>query len=167
MSHTSQGSPSPPRIRPSQPQCAHPSCARFVRRGETFCLRHQQSDDVRSIGAEGEIGDVPPFPPSDYRVLLDNDLRTTLAEATNEILAHGLIDELGSLRVVLLRLLLEERDLAKLVTGITRITTVAAQAMRVQYHVSGGEGTEAVEATADLIRSVLAALDAEHEGKAA
>lgn len=148
-----------------QPRCAYQSCMRFVRRGETFCLRHRSHAEVDSGGLEDDIGEVPPFLPSDYRVLLDNDLRTTLADATNEILAHGLIDELGSLRVVLLRLLLEERDLAKLVTGITRITTVAAQAMRVQYHVAGGEGTDSMESTATLIRSVVEALDAEQGGK--
>ncbi|MGC4191538.1 MAG: hypothetical protein QM589_10290 [Thermomicrobiales bacterium] len=154
MSHSS-------RSRPPQPQCAHPSCTRFIRHGETFCLRHRPPGDAVPAEDENSLDDVPVFPPSNYRVLLDNDLRATLADATNEILEYGLIDELGSLRVVLLRLLLEERDLAKLVTGITRIATVAAQAMRVQHHVSGGEGTEKLETTADLIQSVLAALDAE------
>ncbi|MGC4107410.1 MAG: hypothetical protein QM753_13890 [Thermomicrobiales bacterium] len=154
--------------RTPQPRCAQPGCMRFIRRGETFCLRHRPPEG----GAAGVPGgdraemDVPPFPPSEYRVLLDNDLRATLADATNEILEHGLIDELGSLRVVLLRLLLEEQDLAKLVTGITRITTVAAQAMRVQHHVSGGEGTDVMEATADLVREALAGLDADKAGRA-
>lgn len=150
-----------------QPRCAHPGCARFIRRGETLCLRHRPPANDAGAAHDDGMGEVPPFPPSDYRVLLDNDLRTTLADATNEILAHGLIDELGSLRVVLLRLLLEERDLAKLVTGITRITTVAAQAMRVQHHVAGGDDAAALETTADLIRSVVAALDAEQNGGAA
>jgi len=152
------------RPRAPQPQCAHPACGRFIRRGEIYCLRHRPGGGLDA--EEGDIGEVPPFPLGEYRVLLDNDLRATLADATSEILERGLIDELGSLRVVLLRLLLEERDLAKLVTGITRITTVAAQAMRVQYHVSGGEGTDALEATGELIRGVLAALDAEGEGAA-
>ncbi|MGB3329338.1 MAG: hypothetical protein WBA46_10320 [Thermomicrobiales bacterium] len=153
-------------LSPPQPRCAHPGCARFIRRGETLCLRHRPPDDAGAAPDDG-IGELPPFPPSHYRVLLDNDLRTTLADATDEILAHGLIDELGSLRVVLLRLLLEERDLARLVTGITRITTVAAQAMRVQHHVAGGDDAATLESTADLIRSVVAALDAEQNGGAA
>ncbi|MGN6033707.1 MAG: hypothetical protein ACTHQE_18780 [Thermomicrobiales bacterium] len=156
----------PPPPRPPQPRCAHPGCTRFIRRGETFCLRHRSPDTTDPAGIGTGDTDLPSFPPSEYRVLLDNDLRTTLADATNEILEHGLIDELGSLRVVLLRLLLEERDLAKLVTGITRITTVAAQAMRVQHHVSGGETTETLEATADLVREVVAGLDGER-GRAA
>lgn len=149
-----------------QPRCAHPGCARFIARGETFCLRHRSLEDASPVADTGEL-DVPSFPPSDYRVLLDNDLRATLADATNEILEHGLIDELGSLRVVLLRLLLEERDLAKLVTGITRITSVAAQAMRVQHHVSGDETTDAMMATADFVRGVLEGLDAERAGRTA
>lgn len=159
----------PTRMRSPAARCAHPACGRFVPRGETFCLRHRAPDDAATSDADAgaAIDAMPPFPPSDYRVLLDNDLRATLADATNEILERGLIDELGSLRVVLLRLLLEERDLAKLITGITRITTVAAQAMRVQYQVSGAAGTETMETISDLVQSVVKGLDGERTQEAA
>jgi len=90
-----------------------------------------------------------------YRVLLDNDLRETLARATSEILEKGLIDELGALRVVLLRVLVEEEETPALVANITRIVTVAAQAMRVQHAVSGEQATTVTESVANLIKNLV------------
>jgi hypothetical protein len=93
--------------------------------------------------------------PGSYRILLENDLRTTLARATAEIMNDGLIDELGALRIVLLRVLVEETETSKLVTNITRIVTVAAQAMRVQHAVSGEGTTSMLESVNAMLKGVL------------
>ncbi len=132
-------------------RCIHATCNRFVGKAETHCAAHRQP-------AETPLNPSYRDPASDqgsYRVLLDNDLRKTLARATSEILEKGLIDELGALRVVLLRVLVEEHELAKLVANITRIVTVAAQAMRVQHAVTGERATTVTESIGTLIESLF------------
>lgn len=142
---------------PSQPRCHHPQCNRFVRKTDTHCAEHRVREQPHVLPNlhPAEIGT------GAYRVLLDNDLRATLAKATSEILEKGLIDELGALRVVLLRVLVEETELAKLVSNITRIVTVAAQAMRVQHAVSGEQATTVTESVGTLLASLLPELPAE------
>lgn len=136
-----------PAPRVSRPRCAYPTCRRRAKPDASFCATHIALDAL------------PPVPdacePGSYRILLDNELRTTLARATAEIMEEGLIDELGALRIVLLRVLVEEREIAKLVTSITRIVTVAAQAMRVQHAVSGESTTTMLESVNAMLRSVL------------
>jgi len=137
----------------SRRRCIHAACNRFVGKAETHCAAHRQP-------AETPLNPSYRDPDSDpdgenYRVLLDNDLRETLARATSEILDKGLIDELGALRVVLLRVLVEEHELAKLVSNITRIVTVAAQAMRVQHAVTGERATTVTESIGTLIESLF------------
>ena len=137
---------------PPRPRCQHPQCNRFIRKTETHCAEHRNRATLDPPLSDIEIGT--------YRVLLDNELRATLAKATSEILEKGLIDELGALRVVLLRVLVEESELAKLVTNITRIVTVAAQAMRVQHAVSGEQATTVTESVSTLLASLLPDLNA-------
>ena len=158
-----------------RPRCQHPQCNRFIRKTETHCAEHRShgGDQGRDPITNRERPWPPaaldpyPHPPPDeyetgtYRVLLDNELRATLAKATSEILEKGLIDELGALRVVLLRVLIEETELAKLVTNITRIVTVAAQAMRVQHAVSGEQATTVTESVGALLASILPDMKAE------
>ncbi|HEU0165047.1 MAG TPA: hypothetical protein VFQ54_08380, partial [Thermomicrobiales bacterium] len=61
----------------------------------------------------------------------------------------------GALRIVLLRVLVEETEISKLVTNITRIVTVAAQAMRIQHAVSGEGTTSMLESVNAMLQSVL------------
>ena len=141
-------------------RCIHATCNRFVGKAETHCAAHRQPADCTDLPPTAKIPLNPSYPDPDpdqgsYRVLLDNDLRETLARATSEILDKGLIDELGALRVVLLRVLVEEHELAKLVSNITRIVTVAAQAMRVQHAVSGERATTVTESIGTLIESLF------------
>lgn len=157
---------------PVRPRCQHPSCNRFIRKTEIHCAEHRSHGrdrdpiSIRERPQSHAALDPHPHPPPDeyetgtYRVLLDNELRATLAKATSEILEKGLIDELGALRVVLLRVLVEETELAKLVANITRIVTVAAQAMRVQHAVSGEQATSVTESVGALLASLLPDMNA-------
>lgn len=141
------------RSSPPRPRCQHPRCSYWVAKGQTYCARHR---DGAATAADASSPRPDPPPESvPYRVLLDNDLRETLARATSEILEKGLVDELGALRVVLLRVLVEEEETPALVANITRIVTVAAQAMRVQHAVSGEQATTVTESVANLIKNLV------------
>jgi hypothetical protein len=52
-------------------------------------------------------------------------------------LEDGVQAEIRALRVVMARLLVEEEDLAKLVTGLTRLTAAIVQAARLQRLIDG------------------------------
>lgn len=129
-------------------RCAAPGCGRFVARDAAWCQRHQalhgdehnaedeerqQSRDVfRRRLATGE-----------YRRLLDEELQAVIAQAAAE---RGLADEIGALRVVLARLLLEEDDLTKLVAGVARLVSATTQAARAQRAIAGEVGSGLTEA---------------------
>jgi hypothetical protein len=88
----------------------------------------------------------------DYRRLFDEKLKEVIAQAAVE---RGLADEIGALRVVLARLLLEEDDLSKLVTGVARLASVTVQAARAQRAIVG----EAADGLTEAIAQILAELD--------
>jgi hypothetical protein len=76
-----------------------------------------------------------------YRALLDARLRQVLEEAAAR---RGLDEELGALRMVLLRLLVEEEDLDKLARNVSRVASAAARVRRVQELVGEGPDGELV-----------------------
>ncbi|GIW04518.1 MAG: hypothetical protein KatS3mg059_1138 [Thermomicrobiales bacterium] len=76
-----------------------------------------------------------------YRALLEARLREVLEEAGAE---RDLGEELGALRVVLLRLLVEEEDLDRLARNVSRVASAAARVRRVQEMVGEGPDGELV-----------------------
>lgn len=88
----------------------------------------------------------------DYRRLFDEKLKAVIAQAAVE---RGLADEIGALRVVLARLLLEETDLSKLVAGVSRLASVTVQAARAQRAIAG----EMADGLTEAIAQILAELD--------
>jgi hypothetical protein len=88
----------------------------------------------------------------DYRQLFDDKLKDVIAQAAAE---RGLTDEIGALRVVLARLLLEEEDLSRLVNGVSRLTSVTVQASRAQRAIAG----EMADGLTEAIAQILAELD--------
>ena len=70
----------------------------------------------------------------DYRSLLDPELWEVIATAGAEL---GLTNEIGVLRMVLMRLVLEERDPSRLAQNTARIAGVLVQAERAQRALSG------------------------------
>jgi hypothetical protein len=88
----------------------------------------------------------------DYRRLLGAALHTVIQQAAA---APGLDDEIGMLRVVLARLLVEEDDPAKLASGASRIAHVAVQAARARHALRGDQA----ENLTDAIAAILTELD--------
>jgi hypothetical protein len=88
----------------------------------------------------------------DYRQLFDEKLKAVITQAAIE---RGLADEIGALRVVLARLLLEESDLTKLVAGVARLASVTVQAARAQRAIAG----EMADGLTEAIAQILAELD--------
>ncbi|MEZ4500236.1 MAG: hypothetical protein R2839_09195 [Thermomicrobiales bacterium] len=54
----------------------------------------------------------------------------------------GLVSDIEALRAVLERLIREERDLNRLVTGAARLATAIVQAERLRHQVAGGESED-------------------------
>lgn len=65
-------------------------------------------------------------------LLRDPALRQLLADAAADLLANGLTEELGSLRLSLLQVMTNETESDRLVSQVTRLVTATAQALRVQ-----------------------------------
>lgn len=134
-------------------RCAETGCGRFVRRNEEFCARHQDGD--------GSVGRAPPFEErdaaelfqerlaqGDYRSLLEPEVWEAIDSAGAE---RGLSNEIGLLRVVLVRLLSEEPDPSRLAQGVARVTSVLVQAARAQRAISG----ESAEGLAEAVTQIL------------
>lgn len=90
----------------------------------------------------------------DWRQLPSPALRAVIDQAGAE---PGLDDEIGVLRVVLARLLAEERDPTKLAAGAARIASVAVQAARARHALQGQQA----ENLTDAIAQILTELDGE------
>lgn len=131
-----------------QRRCAAPGCGRFVARDATWCQRHQALHGDEH-NAEDEERQQPQdmfrrrLATGEYRRLLDEELQAVIAQAAAE---RGLADEIGALRVVLARLLLEEDDLTKLVAGVARLVSATTQAARAQRAIAGEVGSGLTEA---------------------
>ncbi|HEV2066320.1 MAG TPA: hypothetical protein VGR08_05750 [Thermomicrobiales bacterium] len=72
-----------------------------------------------------------------YRALYDDPIASVMHQAAAMVAEQGLLDELGALRIVLARLVMEEQDLSRLATNVTRVAHVAVQAARAQRVISG------------------------------
>lgn len=84
----------------------------------------------------------------DYRRLMGAALHSVIQQASE---APGLDDEVGMLRVVLARLLVEEDDPAKLASGAARIAHVAVQAARARHALRGDQAENLTEAIATIL----------------
>jgi hypothetical protein len=129
-------------------RCAAAGCGRFVARDALWCERHAPlEDEENTAGDEERERNREEFrrrlAHGDYRRLLDDDLQAVIAQAAAE---RGLAGEIGALRVVLARLLLEEDDLTKLVAGVARLASAATQAARAQRAIAGEVGSGLTEA---------------------
>lgn len=140
-------------------RCAEPGCGRFTRRGQDFCGRH-----------DGEIADGPGavdanlfrlrLAQGEFQSLLDAPLRDAIAQAGGQ---RGLTSEIGALRVVLARLLLEEDDLDRLVSGVTRLSGAVVQAARAERQIAGDQRDWFVTAIDNILTEIQAAGPGEEE----
>lgn len=141
-------------------RCAAAGCGRFVARGAVHCRRH---DGLENAGDRGP----PAFDAfddaserfrerlagGDYRALLEPAVWEVISAAGAE---RGLANEIGSLRVVLARLLAEEADAGRLAQNAARVTAVLVQAARAQHALSG----EMADGLAEAVTHILAEFEA-------
>jgi hypothetical protein len=116
-------------------------------------------DDDDGRGLEAEANDPAAafrarIEEGDYRRLLGAAMHSVIQQAAAE---PGLDEEIGMLRVVLARLLVEEGDPAKLAAGAARIAHVAVQAARARHALQGQQADNLTEA----ITQILTELDGE------
>jgi len=135
-------------------RCAAMGCGRFVRRDDRWCVQHRQDDDRGPPDEErfaDEVGSLfrERLARGDYRSLLDPELWEVIATAGAE---RGLTNEIGVLRMVLMRLVLEERDPSRLAQNTARIAGVLVQAERAQRALSG----ELADGLAEAVTHILA-----------
>ena len=133
-------------------RCATPGCGRFVRRGATWCRVHEDGEAGTLATVLAESEQAAEFrrrlDEGDYRRLFDAKLKEVIGQAAAE---RGLADEIGALRVVLARLLLEEEDLSRLVSGVARLASVTVQATRAQRAIVGDQADGLTEAIAQIL----------------
>ncbi len=84
----------------------------------------------------------------DYRALLDPTVWEVIAAAGAE---QGLANEIGLLRVVLARLLVEEADPGRLAQNAARVAGVLVQAARAQHALSGDMADGLAEAVTHIL----------------
>jgi len=83
-----------------------------------------------------------------YRSLFDDYLARVIAQAAAE---RGVLEEIGALRLVLARLLVEEDDLTKLAANVARVASVAVQAARAQRAIDGEVAQSLTEALTQIL----------------
>ena len=136
-------------------RCVAPGCGRFVARGTVWCRRHQGVDTLVDRGPPvDDVNDAADrfrerLGRGDYRALLEPALWEAISSAGAE---RGLTNEIGSLRVVLARLLVEEVDPGRLAQNAARVAAVLVQAARAQHALSG----EMAEGLAEAVTHILA-----------
>lgn len=136
-------------------QCTHSRCSRFVRASEDFCPRHRPDANAFALIAapDDEAADIfrERLERGQYRGLFDLNVQQVIDQAAAQVTEHGLIDELGALRMVLARILLEEQDLSRMVTNVTRVASVAVRAAQAQRVISG----QAADGLTDALTTIL------------
>ncbi len=140
-------------------RCAARGCGRWTRAGESYCQRHggeAEDDEEMAADAGGLAAFRARLEAGDSDAVLGPGLRGTLRGAAAD---PGLDAEIGALRLALTRLLREERDPARLATGVARVAGVSVQLARLRQH-----GDAAGESLRAAILRHLAIIDAEEEG---
>ena len=133
--------------------CAAPGCGRFVRGGAVWCRRHDPAgDEFEPADGQDESEEAAEFrrrlERGEYRRLFGDRVNEVIRQAATE---RGLEDEIGILRIVLARLLLEEGDPAQLAESVARVTGVAIQAARARRMISGEQATGITDAVTQLL----------------
>lgn len=139
-------------------RCQASGCGRFVRAGSSFCGKHNPLSDVAvALADQSELRSKfrERVERGDYAGLFDDHLSQVMRQAATAVAERGLTDEIGALRYVLARLLMEEDDLTKLAANATLATRVTVQAARAQRAISG----EVAQGLTSALTQILTELD--------
>jgi len=158
-------------------RCAVAGCGRFVGKGKVVCPDHGRGGEGRAVSGaigrlargiedaaaagaglgEGRARFARAVARGEFGELFGGRLREVLAGAAAE---RGLTEELGALRVALVRLLSEEEDAGKLALGVARLAHATARLRREERALAEAGGVAEWDA---VVAQVLAELDAEQE----
>ena len=86
-----------------------------------------------------------------YRALLGDHLESIFRQAMENLAETGLAEEIGSLRVVLARLLAEENDLNRMATNVARIVSVSVRAVQAHSAITGQSTNKIIEALSKIL----------------
>jgi hypothetical protein len=135
---------------PGRP-CARPGCRAWARRGGDCCVAHAPPTTTPPAAA----------PASAFQRLLANGQQ---AELLNRRLAQALAeaghrdtltDEIGALRVIVLRLLDEEDDPHRLAADVSRLVNAIVRALRAQRTLAGDTAGDLTELVTRVLAEVL------------
>src|SRR4051812_25642174 len=140
-------------------RCGASGCGRFAPKGVARCRLHTKNEMSGEELQAGETHDeVPDFDRwiglGEFDGLLSPELMHVIEQA------GGMPDlgfEIGALRVVLARILSEERDPNRLASGVARVAEVAVRAVRAQHSMRLGSH----QTLQEELERVLRELDAE------
>lgn len=143
-------------------RCQASGCGRFVRAGSSFCDNHNPISGV-AADVEVALAERPELrsrfrerlKQGEYAALFDDHLSKVMGQAATAVAERGLVDEIGALRLVLARLLMEEDDLSKLAANVTRVASVAVQAACAQRAISG----DVAQGLTSALTQILTELD--------
>ncbi len=139
-------------------RCQTPRCGRYVHAGAAHCDKHDRSESgERRIGANDEAFArfQELLSQGEYAGFFDDRLIEVMRQAAQAMSDRGLTEEIGALRVVLSRLVKEEKDLTKLASSVTRVASVAIQAARTHRAITG----DAAQGLTSALTQILAELD--------
>ncbi len=139
-------------------RCRAPRCGLYVRAGDAHCARHAKDEpderpEEASDDAYARFQEL--LGRGEYVGFFDDKLIEVMRQAAQAMSDRGLTEEIGALRVVLSRLVKEEKDLTKLASSVTRVASVAVQAARTQRAITG----DAAQGLTSALTQILAELD--------
>lgn len=155
------------------PRCQKHGCGRFTPAGDAFCSLHRDGDEATAgsspspspkvpastVDPDASIGFQERLEARSYEALYDGPIANVMHQAAAMVAEKGLLDELGALRIVLARLVMEEQDLTRLATNVARVAHVAVQAARAQRVISGA----AAEGLTNALTQILIEINPEGE----
>ena len=150
-------------------RCVVEGCERRVQPGRVLCAEHRETGygrDVeaalrrvtaamtRAVGEQERAAAAKGFwrrvARGDHGELFDEALREATAQATEE---RGLTEEIGVLRLAMMRLLMEEGDAVTLAREVSRLTDRSVRAVKRREEIKGEVGDEVVGAVRRMVEN--------------
>lgn len=132
-------------------RCARPGCRAWAMRGRSFCRAHQhlEQEPVDEVmDASEEERNLPVIPLE----LIAEKVEALLAECREiDSEAMTLWEEIGSLRLVLARVLAEEPDVNRQASSVARIINTEIRAAQTQRLLSGAKAGAITEAVTQIL----------------
>ena len=137
-------------------RCAREGCRAWALRGGVTCRAHTvapAADTSRATDPRGEAeraeraARVAEFErrirSGGYQDLLERKVREVMEEAGRE---GALTDEIGALRIVMNKLLAEDKNAQRLSVSIPRVVNATVRALKAQHAISGDAASNLTEA---------------------